>query len=48
MARSKCRELLGYDLGTPEGRAAVKELQLSKTVCARLVYDAAEIVAEII
>ncbi len=37
----KCRELLGYDLGTPEGRAAVKEQQLSKTICARLVYDAA-------
>ena len=44
----KCRELLGCDIGTPEGQAAIKELQLSQKVCAKAVYDAAEIVAEIV
>jgi len=42
----KCRELLGYDLGTAEGHAAVKERGLFKTLCSQLVFDAAEIVAE--
>ncbi len=44
----KCRELLGYDLGTPEGHAAVKEQGLFKTLCPQLVYDAAQIVEEIV
>lgn len=44
----KCRELLGYDLGTEEGRAAAKEHRLSETLCSRLVHDAAETVIELI
>ena len=39
-----CRELLGYDLATEEGRRQVHEKGLTKTVCAKLVENAAEIV----
>jgi C_GCAxxG_C_C family probable redox protein len=39
-----CRELLGYDLLTEEGRRLVHEKGLTKTVCAKLVENAAEIV----
>ncbi len=38
-----CRELLGYDLGTPEGREAVAEQNLFLTVCPKFVRDAVEI-----
>ena len=43
-----CTELLGYDLGTPEGRAKVKEQNLIVTVCEKLVRDAAEILEELL
>jgi C_GCAxxG_C_C family probable redox protein len=39
-----CTELLGYDLSTPEGAAAVKEKSLSTTICPKFVKDAVEIV----
>ena len=39
-----CRELLGHDLTTEEGRRQVQEKGLTKTVCAKLVGNAAEIV----
>ncbi len=38
-----CTELLGHDLGTPEGAAAVKEKGLSATLCPKLVAAAVEI-----
>ncbi len=38
-----CRELLGCDLGTPEGRAEAQARQLSQTLCPGFVRDAAEI-----
>lgn len=44
----KCRELLGYDLDTAEGREAAKGHRLSEALCTRLVRDAAAAVAEII
>ena len=43
-----CRELLGgIDLNTDEGQKVLKEKNLSKTVCAQCVRDAAKILEEI-
>ena len=42
-----CRELLGYDLSTPEGISMVREKKLRDTLCTRLVRDAAEIIEQI-
>ncbi len=39
-----CRELLGCDLGTPEGQQYARDRGLSATRCAKFVRDAAEIV----
>ena len=41
-----CRELLGCDVGTEEGRALAKEQNLFDTVCPKLVQDAAEILEQ--
>lgn len=38
-----CKELLGYDLSTPEGRQQVEEKGISKTLCPHLVRSAVEI-----
>ena len=38
-----CRELLGCDVSTPEGAQAARERNLYKTVCPKMVRDAAEI-----
>ena len=35
-----CRELLGVDVSTPEGIAAVREKDLFRTVCPRFVESA--------
>jgi hypothetical protein len=43
-----CPGLLGYDIGTPEGRAAVQEKKLSSTLCPQLVADAAEMIEELL
>jgi C_GCAxxG_C_C family probable redox protein len=51
VARNKslnCTELLGCDLGTPAGRAKMKEQNLSVTVCEKVVKDAGEILEEIL
>lgn len=37
-----CVDLLGCDIGTPEGMASFKERDLHAEVCARVVADAAE------
>jgi len=39
----ECRELLGCDLSTPEGRKRAKQQRLHSTVCPQIVRDAAEI-----
>ena len=39
-----CRDLTGCDLTTPEGQRQFKERDLHRTLCARLVREAAEIV----
>ncbi len=38
-----CSELLGCNLGTPEGRASVKDQKLTNSVCPGLVADAVSI-----
>jgi len=43
----RCRELLGCDIGTPEGRRRAVAQELFTTLCPRLVRDAAEIVGRI-
>jgi C_GCAxxG_C_C family probable redox protein len=43
-----CRELLGYDISTPEGKQLVKEKQLYATLCPKYVQDAADIIEEIL
>jgi C_GCAxxG_C_C family probable redox protein len=43
-----CRELLGHDLSTEEGREAVAEKNLFITVCPRFVRDAGEILEALI
>lgn len=44
----RCKELLGYDMSTPEGMKAIKENKLFETICPKLVQDAAEILEEIL
>lgn len=43
-----CRDLLGCDVGTPEGVREAKEKKLFKTVCRQFVRDAVEILEEIL
>jgi C_GCAxxG_C_C family probable redox protein len=43
-----CRELLGCDLITPEGRKAFMEKKLRDTLCPKFVRDAAEIVEQLL
>jgi len=43
-----CKELLGCNIGTPEGMKAVKEKGLIDALCPKLVRDAAEILDEIL
>ena len=43
-----CKELLGYNIGAPEGMKTVKEKGLISTLCPKLVKDAAEILEEIL
>ena len=43
-----CRELLGYDIGTPEERELAREQGLFASLCPRFVRDAAEIIERIL
>lgn len=44
----ECRDLLGCDLSTPEGRREAKDRDTHTTVCNALVRDAAEIARELL
>ena len=44
----KCRELLGCDISSPEGRQAAREQGLFDTLCPQFVRDAAEIVEQLL
>jgi C_GCAxxG_C_C family probable redox protein len=43
-----CRELIGHSVDTPEGLQRAREAEVFKTVCPRLVADAAGILASIL
>lgn len=43
-----CRELLGVDVGTPEGMAVVREKNLFVTICPKFVQDAAEVLEKLL
>jgi C_GCAxxG_C_C family probable redox protein len=43
-----CRELLGYDLSSPEGRKAAHDKGLFSTLCPELVRDAVEILEQML
>jgi hypothetical protein len=43
-----CRDLLGRNLNTPEGRKTAREKRIFGTVCKEIVTDAAKIVNEIL
>ncbi len=43
-----CSELLGYDMSTPAGLAAIREKKLTSIICPRLDQSAAEIIEEIL
>ena len=43
-----CRELLGYDIGAPEGMQAAKDKGLFAALCPRLVANAVEILKELV
>ena len=44
----RCKDLLGCDISTPEGRSTAKENKLYDTVCPKLVQEAAEIIEQIL
>lgn len=43
-----CTELLGFDLGTPEGMKLAEEKELFENVCPKFVQNAAEIIEQIL
>jgi C_GCAxxG_C_C family probable redox protein len=43
-----CRDLLGYDISTPDGLASVGQENLGTTLCPNFVADAAEILEELL
>jgi len=44
----KCRDLLGCDIGTPEGQKEADDRKLHRTICEELVRDAAALLEEIL
>jgi len=44
----KCRDLLGYDISTPEGMQTAREKDLFQTLCPEFVRDAAEIAEQML
>lgn len=43
-----CRDLLGVDMGTPEGKKLVHEKGLTAILCPKFIKDSAEILEEIL
>lgn len=43
-----CTELLGFDLGTPEGMKLAEEKELFENACPKFVQNAAEIIEQIL
>ena len=45
---ANCNELLGVDIGTPEGLQKVQEQELSDKICSKIVGDVARILEDLI
>ncbi len=43
-----CKELLGYDISTPEGLKAINKNRLFTTLCPKFVQDSAELIEELL
>lgn len=43
-----CKELLGHDMTTPEGKSQIIEKGLARSVCDQLILEAVEIVEEML
>lgn len=43
-----CRELLGFDISTPEGMESANEKKLFDTVCPKLIEDAMDILEQLL
>ena len=43
-----CREILGCDIGTPEGMKNAQDKKLFATLCSKVVKDAAEILSQVL
>ena len=43
-----CKDLLGYDISTPEGSATVKEKNFHETLCPKFIQDAIDILDKIL
>lgn len=41
-----CKDLLGYDISTPEGMQAIKEQKLGAKLCTGIIQDAVELLEE--
>jgi len=44
----KCKDLLGCDISTPEGRECMNVNGLSETLCSKFVADSAELIEELL
>ncbi len=45
---TSCKELLGYDISTPEGNKIITEKNFHDTLCSKFIKDAIEIVEKIL
>ncbi len=43
-----CPDLLGQDIGTPEGRRAAEEQKLFSAICPKLIRDSSEILSDLL
>jgi C_GCAxxG_C_C family probable redox protein len=44
----RCNDLLGCDIGTPEGQKIIEEKKLHQTLCEKLIQDAVEILDSVL
>lgn len=47
-ASTRCSDLLGRDISTPEGYAEARDNRLFKSICPKMVHDAAEILEQVL
>lgn len=43
-----CRDLIDWDISTPDGLQSARDLQLFSTICPKFVYDAADILTDML